>query len=148
MPTYNYQCDCGVRFEQVVGFDARKDPRPCPACASAARRLMPEGVNGIFVKDVDGPGPQNSGIASLDAHVDRVIGKSAAQGWEAHELRKADKQQALQSNPDADPYSLTQRPDGSWRPLSKKERATQVRAQTINSMAVSSLAGRRRPRSR
>ena len=143
MPTYNFQCDCGVRFERVVSFDARQDPRSCPACDSAARRLMPETVSGIFVKDVNGPGPQNTGIASLDAHVDRVIGKSAAQGWEAHELRKADKQQALHSSPGADPYSLTQRPDGSWRPLTTEERGTQVRAQTINSLAVSSLAKRR-----
>ena len=150
MPMYEYQCECGVRFERHFSFSPAKEAAPictpCPECNAAANRLMPETVSGVFVKDVTGPVPQNTGIHSLDAHIDRVIGQSAKQGWEAHETRLKDKAEVLRDNPDVSPHALTQAPDGSWRPLHPEERAVQVRAQTINSLAMSSLDRRRRKR--
>jgi hypothetical protein len=150
MPMYDYQCECGVRFERQFRFERGKAAppvaTPCPACDAAAPRLMPETASGVFVKDVSGPVPQNTGIHSLDAHVDRVIGKAAEQGWAAHADRLKDKAEVLRDNPGVSKHALTQRPDGSWRPLTDEERGVQVRAQTINSMAISGMNRRRRKR--
>jgi putative FmdB family regulatory protein len=145
MPIYDYQChECGLRFEQSVKFSDRENDHPCHACNQPANRLMPASVKGVFNKDVTGPVPQNTGIHSLDAHIDRVIGKSAAQGWATHENRVADKREVLRQNPEATGHDLTQRPDGSWGTLSKEERGFQDRALAINSAAQSSLSQRKR----
>jgi putative FmdB family regulatory protein len=37
MPIYDYRCDCGLRFERLVGRDA---PAPaCPECGEATRKV-------------------------------------------------------------------------------------------------------------
>lgn len=37
MPIYDYRCDCGLRFERLIGRDA---PAPaCPECGGAARKV-------------------------------------------------------------------------------------------------------------
>jgi len=145
MPIYAYQCMCGLRFEQSVKFADREKPYPCHSCGDPAERLMPETVSGVFVKNVSGPVPQNTGLSAYDAHVDRVIGKSAAQGWEVQERRVADKREFLRDNPDAEGYDLTQNPDGSWSKLTKNQRAFTERANTINSMAMTKLRPESRP---
>lgn len=150
MPIYEYQCDCGVRFERFLSVRSAKESTsssaPCPECQEPAKRLMPKTVSGVFVKDVTGPVPQNTGIHSLDTHIDRVIGQSSKQGWSVHEQRQEDKAEVVRNNPGVDPHALAQNPDGTWRPLTEKERGIQVRAQTINSMAMNRMGGRRRAR--
>jgi len=148
MPIYDYQCECGLRFERSVKFDARDKAQLCPSCDQPAERLMPASVNGVFVHEVTGPGPQNTGISSLDAHIDRVIGQSAAQGWAAHEQRVTDKKEVLRNNPGATGESLSQEPDGSWRVLSGGERGFQDRAQAINKAAMDFLGKKKRPAGR
>lgn len=144
MPIYDFQCnECGLRFEQSVTFANRENPFPCHSCSQPANRLMPASVTGVFNKDVTGPVPQNTGIHSLDAHIDRTIGKSAAQGWTVQETRVADKREVLRQNPHASGHDLTQNPDGSWGILSKEERGFQDRALTINSAAQSTISQRR-----
>jgi hypothetical protein len=106
---------------------------------------MPETASGVFKQMAKGPGPQNTGVSSFDAHVDRVIGQSAAQGWAKHEERQADKQEVVEAT-GANPHALARNPDGSWRPLTDEERGVQVRAQKINSLAISTLDQRRRKR--
>jgi len=145
MPLYDYQCECGIRFEHSVPFVKRNDPVSCYECGAPAERLMPDTVSGVFVKDVTGMGPQNSGIHSLDAHIDRVIGKSAAQGWAVQEQRVGDKREVLRQNPEATGHDLSQDPDGSWRVLSKEERGFQDRALVINSQAITNLQKKTRP---
>jgi len=110
--------------------------------------MLPETVSGHFNKDVTGPVPQNTGIHSLDAHIDRVIGKSAAQGWDVQERRVADKKEVLRNNPDADGHDLSEEPDGSWKVLSKKERGFQDRALAINSKAMTTFSRRKARKSR
>jgi putative FmdB family regulatory protein len=37
MPIYDYRCDCGLRFERLMGRDA---PAPaCPECGAATRKV-------------------------------------------------------------------------------------------------------------
>jgi putative FmdB family regulatory protein len=146
MPIYTYQCkECGLRFERSVKFSKRGEPIPCDACATPCDAVFPETVSGVFVKDVSGPVPQNTGLSAYDAHVDRVIGKSAAQGWAVQEQRVGDKKEFLRENPDATGYDLTQNPDGSWSKLTKDQRKFTERANTINSMAMAKLRPNSKP---
>lgn len=96
---------------------------------------MPEGVNGFFNKEVTGPGPQNTGISGLDAHIDRVIGAHAKQGWEEHGKRAAEKTKLL-AQPEAEGKALSRNPDGSYRVMESEEAAVQKRALTIHNMAM------------
>jgi putative FmdB family regulatory protein len=128
MPRYSYQCECGVRFETTVSFSKRNDAAQCPSCESVAERAMPDTVSGVFAKDVTGPGPQNTGIHSLDAHIDRVIGKSAEQGWSTQQRRSADKREFIRDNPEVLKEGMTRNPDGSWGKLPKERLSLRERA--------------------
>ena len=97
---------------------------------------MPEGVNGFFNKDVTGPVPQNTGIAGLDAHVDRVIGAHAKQGWEAHDKRAAEKRKTLGGVENPGAKELAKNPDGTYRVMSAEEQAAHGRVLTIHNMAM------------
>jgi putative FmdB family regulatory protein len=140
MPIYVFQCSCGLRFEASASMKAYKDPKPCPDCGKQAPRYLPEDVNGVFHQEIsNGPVPQNTGISQLDAHIDRVIGQSAQQGWEVHNQRLSDKRQILRENPNVTGFDLSKNPDGSYKVLKPEERAIHERANTINSLALSSL---------
>jgi putative FmdB family regulatory protein len=143
MPTYIYQCKCGVRFEAVASMKDHQKPKECPSCKAQAPRVIPDEVAGVFNKDVTGPVPQNTGLASLDAHIDRVIGVSAKRGWDEHEKRLRLKKRVLDGNPGASPEALSRNPDGSYRPLSPDERGVHERANAINSLAMKTLRPRR-----
>lgn len=143
MPYYDYQCDCGIRFEEYVSFHDRDNPCHCPQCGDEARRLMPNTVSGVFRRDVTGPTPQNTGVSSLDTHIDRVIGQSAAQGWMTQKRRVQDKKEVLRKHPGATGHDLSEESDGSWRVISKEERGFRDRAVKINSLAMETLNKRR-----
>lgn len=146
MPIYEYRCACGVQFERSVKFSAREDSQKCPACKELVERLMPTRVGAVFVRNVTGPVPQNTGLSAYDAKVDRVIGQSAKQGWDAHEERQGTKAEVLRQNPEADPHALSENPDGSYRVLQESEREVQVRAHTINAHGVKTIVERRKKR--
>jgi len=132
MPMYDFLChSCGLRFEASVPLAKRDDPRKCE-CGEVAERLPPTTVSGHFKKDVTGPVPQNTGIVGLDAHIDRVIGQSAAQGREAIHERHRDKQQVLDNNPGATGHDLSKNLDGSYRVMKPEERAAHDRSQAIH----------------
>lgn len=116
----------------------RDEKHPCPECESPSQILMPEAVNGFFNKGVTGPGPQNTGLSGLDAHIDRVIGTHAKQGWEAHDQRNADKRKALSGIPseEAGAKELAKNPDGSYRVMTPEEQAAHGRVLTINNLAM------------
>ena len=139
MPLYAYQCDCGVRFETSGKMAESMKPAPCPNCGAESQRIVPDDIGGIFKVGVTGPVPQNTGIAQLDAHIDRVIGASAETGWTIHSDRIAAKKKILADNPGADGKDITENPDGSFGILSENERSIRDRAQTINNLAIESL---------
>jgi putative FmdB family regulatory protein len=138
-PSYQYQCECGIRFEATVSMANHAKPYPCPECKKAAPRHMPEGVNGVFHMDTDGVGPQNTGVSELDANLDRVVGEDAAKGWKAIEVRDQIKAETLRANPGATTYDLSKNPDDSYRVMTKEERAVHARAFTINRLATAEL---------
>lgn len=144
MPRYSYQCSCGIQFEAMNSVAKHQDPKPCPSCGQDAPRLMPTGVNSVWKKEVTGPTPQNTGVHDLDTHIDRVIGQSAAQGWNVAERRVSLKRQVLVNEPGATGHDLSRNPDGSYRVLSPEERAVHERANTINSLAMKTLKGPRK----
>lgn len=153
MPTQEYQCLCGLKFDGHAKLGDHSKPKECPACGQMAPSVVPSQVQGHFRKDVTGPMPQNTGIQGLDAHIDRTIGQSAKQGWDVAERRVADKKQVLAANPGATGYDLSKQPDGSYRVLEPEERAVHERSQAIHGAAMDvaqqdwkASRGPRRPR--
>jgi putative FmdB family regulatory protein len=136
MPLFTYQCDCGVRFESPGSMKEATQPCKCPSCGEDAQRHLPDGVSGVFQQNVTGPVPQNTGITQLDAHIDRVIGKSAEQSWVVHEERKSRKKDLLEQDPGATQAHISRNPDGTYRTLTDKEAGVHHRANLINAMAM------------
>lgn len=135
---YLYQCTCGVRFEATASMKDHQAPKPCPECNLLAERVVPNDVAGVFKHEVTGPVPQNTGISQLDAHIDRVIGQSAAQGREVIAKRNRDKE-AVQRATGAKRNQLSKNPDGSYRVLEPEAQNIHYRANLINSMAMQEL---------
>lgn len=139
MPRYEFQCDCGLRFEAVKPASQHSQPTKCIACGEMASRAMPDAVSGVFNQTVTGPGPQNTGVHSLDVHIDRVIGQHAKQGWEAEDARQQEKRRVLRQNPGAKTEDLSLQPDGSYRVRKPEEKQLHYRAWAINHLAQQAL---------
>lgn len=148
IPTYEYQCGCGLRFDGHAKLTDRAKPKKCPSCDAEAPPVVPSQVQGHFNHDVTGPGPQNTGIQGLDAHIDRVIGQSAKQGREIIDQRVREKKEILANNPGVSGHDLSRNPDGSYRVLTPEERGVHDRSQAIHETAmgfVSTTWGKDRP---
>ena len=139
MPLYDYQCGCGLRFEASASMAKALEPSPCPECKTPAPRIVPEDVSGSFNQPVTGPGPQNTGLASLDANIDRVIGQSAQKGWAVADKRVKDKRRVLAETPGATGADLSRNPDGTYRVLAPEEKGVHDRANAINRTAMQKL---------
>jgi len=124
------------------------ETKSCPDCGGDAERKMPENVMSVFNQDVSGPIPQNTGVASLDAHIDRVIGKSAEQGRKAHVVRVDAKKQILRENPEATGYDITKTPEGEFTLMSKEERNARETALSVNNQAMKVIQQERAKTSR
>ncbi len=135
MPIFEYQCPCGLRFEANVSRSKREEPRVCSECGDTAFLTLPASVAGHFRKDVTGAGPQNTGIADLDAHIDRVIGKSAEQGWAVQEQRADEKRQVMASTGVSGGH-LSRTVDGEYLPIGDAEKAAHERALAIHTAAM------------
>jgi putative FmdB family regulatory protein len=134
MPTYEYQCQCGVQFEARASIADREQTKPCPACPEQGKPIPPSGVHGHFKKEVTGPVPQNTGIHDLDTKIDRVIGQSSHQGWEVAEGRKRMKQEVMHRE-GVTGHDLSKNLDGSYRVLKPEERGLHERSQAIHQAA-------------
>lgn len=134
MPTYTYQCSCGVRFEGRASVASRNKPKSCPDCGKGAALMPPPSVSGQFKKEVTGPGPQNTGVHDLDTHIDRVIGQHAEQGWEVARGRYQMKRQVMAAQ-GVDGNHLRKNPDGSYGVINPEEKAVQQRALKIQERA-------------
>lgn len=143
MPLYEYQClECGLRFEKIRPHTKRQDKADCPTCGTSSDRTLPATVSSVVEGAVKGPGPQNTGYASLDAHIDRVIGKSAQQGWSFQERRTKEKEEVIREA--GVRRELYREPDGTWRLMTSEEQAASHTVRRINSQAVSFFRKRRR----
>lgn len=142
MPVYTYQCDCGFRFESSAPMSKATEPCKCPDCGKGARRYLPDNLDGVFQQQVSGPVPQNTGVAQLDAHIDRVIGQHARQSWSEIEKRVEAKKRVL-TETGAAPEDLSRNPDGSYRVLAPEERGVHDRANIINARAMETLTAKK-----
>ena len=133
MPTYEYQCACGLLFEGRAAVKDRRKPKPCPDCGEPSPAIPPSTVSGQFKKEVSGPVPQNTGIHDLDTHIDRVIGQSADQGWDVAFGRKRMKEELITNG--TDPHLIRRNPDGSYGEMKPEEKAVQTRALKIHEKA-------------
>jgi len=144
MPTYNFQCNvCGLRFEASAKLTDYKTPKPCTACGKPAERLVPTDVHGVFEQPATGPVPQNTGVSEFDTHVDRVIGKSAEQGWEAHAERYEEKL-GVMTRTGASGYDLSKTLDGGWKVMKPGERRAVETARAINNRVMGTLIQQKR----
>lgn len=99
---------------------------------------MPEEVAGVMNQRATSLAPQNTGVSSFDAHVDRVIGSSSQEGWEYQEKRDAIKRSVLQANPGARREDLSAVGEGDWEIMPKPLTEKVKRARTINALAMQS----------
>jgi len=121
LPLYEYQCECGVRFEKSCAKDQRTSPKECPSCKEKAPWIPSMEVASTFNTKVTGPVPQNTGASEIDHEVDRVVGQHAKEGWAAIDERKAHKEQ-LAEEAGVDTGSLSKLPDGDYMVLPEFER--------------------------
>lgn len=143
LPTYEYQCLCGRLFEKYLSLSKRTTGQKCPSCDVIVLRALPSKVSGHFNLEVTGPVPQNTG-ASLDAHIDRVIGQSARQGKAVAQRRVEDKKGLLYDNPGTRPSDLSKNHDGSYRVMKPEESAAHGRSQKIHQAAMNRDTPRKR----
>jgi len=146
MPLYTYLCDdCGFRFKKMAKFEDRHEGAKCE-CGETADREMPKTSSSVISTAVTGPTPQNTGYASLDAHIDRVIGQSAEMGWEFQGDRQHTKDQAAVSQGVAPGQKdiMYQEPDGTWRVMTQEEIERSRQMDAINKKAMSVLSRRKR----
>ena len=137
VPTYEYLCKtCGLKFDGHAKLVDRDKSKKCPSCNTEAPPVVPSQVQGHFNHDVTGPGPQNTGIQGLDAHIDRVIGQSAKQGREVIDQRVREKKEMLANNPGITGHDLSRNPDGSYRVMTPEERGVHDRSLKIHGTAM------------
>ena len=139
MPTYEYRCACGLQFDGRARVEDHSKPKECPSCHQGAEPLVPSQVQGHFSKEVTGPMPQNTGIQGLDAHIDRVIGQSAKQGFDTIFERVQDKKDFIAAT-GASGKDLSKNPDGTYRVMSPEERAAHERSQANHKAAMRLIA--------
>ena len=133
MPTYTYQCSCGVQFDGRAPVAKRQEPKTCPDCGGKSFPIPPASVSGHFNKEVSGAGPQNTGIHDLDTHIDRVIGQSARQGWDVAEGRKRAKEDMISGG--VDPKLIRKNPDGTYGEMKPEEKEVHNRVLKIHEKA-------------
>lgn len=143
MPMYSYQCDCGIQFEASAPMKDHQKPQPCPGCKSSAPRRVPDDVAGVFHQSVTGPGPQNTGLAQLDAHIDRVIGQAAQQNWAVIDQRNADKEQLARDRPGLTHGDVVKTPNGGYDLAKPQIKGFYDRAHAINSAQERTRAPKR-----
>lgn len=140
MPIYKYQCyDCGLQFEALVSFALREQPKDC-MCGAKAKPLMPESVSFSFDQQPKDILPQNTGVTSFDAKVDRVIGAHARKGWTVIGGRHQEKKKILRANPQIRGTDLAPNEDGSYRVVPSQERLVSRAVKTLHSEALSRIA--------
>ncbi|OHD25547.1 MAG: hypothetical protein A2Y38_13055 [Spirochaetes bacterium GWB1_59_5] len=146
MPVFEWQCqDCGLRFEAFVSREKREEPHVCPQCDALATPAVPSDISGVFNHDVSGPGPQNTGIQSLDADYDRVIGQHAKQSWTVIEQRVQEKRRVMATQ-GVPGEQLSRNLDGSYSPLAPEEKAVLDRGLAIHHAAMDWSKKQRRSR--
>ena len=103
MPIYEFQCECGVKFEKLYKrVSTAEDSAPCPDCGKPSRKLVSAG-NFAFkhsASQTRGIAPPSTGTSD-DWNYDKAIGRDAAQRWEAIEKRNKEKDRIVRQEREA-----------------------------------------------
>lgn len=98
MPLYKYQCyECGLQFKARVQR-SKSDTQPCKSCKAEAKRSLPSGLNHGFEANVDGLAQPNTGIASIDYDVDRVVYVDSNKKWKVINKRQQVKREMVRGS--------------------------------------------------
>lgn len=138
MPLYRYQCEeCGLRFEARADATNGTDPFACLDCGTLANRVVPETMNSTYNPTGDGTiRPQNTGVNSYDANVDRVIGSHAKESYEHISKRHARKREIIRDNPGISGHDLSRTDDNDYRILNANERQASETARNLHNSAM------------
>jgi len=134
-PIYDYQCECGLRFEASSSMADRVKPKQCPVCKNMAPRRIPDKVTGTFNVETKGIDPQNTGVHSVDANWDRVIGQDSEKKWDGYAKHQKRKDQ-ISRDLGVTREDLSLMPDGNYVAAKPKEKAIHQRALAINAKAM------------
>lgn len=145
MPIFEYQCDCGLRFERSGKMAQATVEQACPVCGKDSPRVPPSSVGFAFKQtSTSGPVPQNTGISAYDYNVDRIVGSEAAERWAVVEQREARKREVLVDAPGATKKDLSALPDGEYhgdyRVMGTAEKRTVRNTRAFHNLAAG-LAG-------
>ena len=138
IPLYEYQCDaCGLRFEEKQKASLATEPVPCGECGEPSGRMVPDSFSSTYVVKGDGTvGPQNTGVASYDANVDRVIGDHSENSWVHIQKRHSRKRDVLRSNPTKTGHDLGRTVENDYRVMGSDERAASETARNLHTEAL------------
>jgi len=137
IPLYTYQCeDCGLRFDRRTSASRAGEAVGC-GCGKQASRSVPDSVQTTFNPKGDGTvRPQNTGVSSYDANVDRVIGEHSRGSWDAISKRHTRKREVLRNNPGKTGWDLGRTLDGDYQLMKAKERAAAETARGLHGEAI------------
>ena len=102
-----------------------------------SERLVPDTFTSTYVLKGDGTiNPQNTGINSYDANVDRVIGDHSSNSWGSIQQRQSRKREVLYSNPGKTGHDLGRTVENDYRVMGGKERKAAETARNLHSEAL------------
>jgi predicted nucleic acid-binding Zn ribbon protein len=138
IPLFTYQCgSCGLRFDRRVSSRRVSEGVSCESCEGDADRLVPESVRTTYMPKGDGTiRPQNTGVSSYDANVDRVIGDHSQKSWGVIDQRHSRKREVLRGSPDKTGWDLGRTVDGDYELIQPKERAAAETARGLHGRAL------------
>ncbi len=142
MPLYRYQCEaCGLQFDARQMAKKATEAYPCLECDTPSNRLVPESMSSTYNPTGDGTiRPQNTGVNSFDANVDRVIGDHAKTSYEHISNRHARKREILRDNPGVAGQDLSRTGEQDYRIMTKNERVAAETARNLNGEAMDMIS--------
>jgi len=143
-PIYEFQCDCGLRFEANAPMSERHKPRNCPECNQPAPRWIPSDLAGSFNIETKGIAPQNTGVQSVDTNWDRVIGQDSNVKWTGFSAHYKEKERFMRDHK-ISMADVSVNADGSYRVLKPEEKGVHKRALEINKLAMDAIGSTPKP---
>lgn len=135
MPLYEFQCKCGLRFEERLMASKASSVYKCPDCGKDAERFVGD-VSSTFQFQSDGVNTV-TGVTSIDTDYDRIIGEDSKKGWEIHSERESDKRKLMNDN-GVDKKSIAIGNDG-YVVLKDKERDDFRRIRGFNNSVINNI---------
>ncbi len=109
--------------------------------------MVPGSVQTTFNPNGDGTiKPQNTGVSSYDANVDRVIGDHSRGSWEQVSKRHTRKREVLRNNPGKTGWDIGRTADNDYRLIYPEERKAAETARGLHNRALGMIERHKRRR--